>query len=392
MKIINSKTSVFSLALALLLSSCSDKSGKTVLIEGNVMQAEGENLVLYHLTGGNAVVADSVRLTADGSFKFNPQVETGGPDYFCLMMADGQSIPLAVDTLQSPIHVVAQKEKFNNDYKVDDELNQRLQKAVILGNQFRRALLLRQLPPQQLIDDYKSKVLEEYIYNNPADPVSYYLLFETVGGRQIFNAADPKDLRAYGAIANLWSTTYPNSPRTEKLVNLTKQGMVLRQQSKAQAALQDSLLQEVKIIESNFPNLALTDKGDKVVELRDVVAKNKVVIVDFTAYYLDFSPAHNISLNNVYSKFSNQGVTIYQVCMDIDENFWKVSAANLPWTVVRDKQVVYDQESLLPQYCPSAATYNIATLPCLVVIGKNGETLERVDDIKNLEAAVRKAL
>lgn len=392
MKIINVMASTFTLALALLLSSCGSKSAKTVLIEGNIMQADGEKLVLYHLTGGNAVVADSVRLTQSGNFKFTPEVEVGGPDYFCLMMADGQSIPLVADTLQTSIHVVSQKSKFNTDYKVDDELNQRLQKAVAMGNQFRRDLLVRQLPPQQLIADYKQRVLMDYIFANPADPVCYYLLFETVGGNQVFSPADPSDLRAYGAVANLWSTVYPNSPRTERLVNLAKQGMILRQQNKAQAALQDSLLKEVKVIESNFPELSLPDKSDKPVSLTSIVKQNKVVILDYTAYYLDFSPAHNIALHEVYDKLKNQGVTVYQVCMDIDENFWKVSASNMPWTVVHDKDVIYSSETMTPQYCPSAATYNVSSLPGVVVIGKGGTTLERVDDISKLEAVVRKAL
>lgn len=392
MKIMNVMASTLSLALALALSSCGGKSAKTVLIEGNVMQADGEKLVLYHLTGGNAVVADSVRLTESGTFKFNPEVETGGPDYFCLMMADGQSIPLVADTLQSPIHVVAQKATFNSDYKVDDALNQRLQKAVALGNQFRRDLLMRQLPPAQLVADYKERVLKDYIYADPSDPVCYYLLFETVGGAQVFSAADAKDLRAYGAVANLWSNVYPNSPRTERLVNLTKQGMALRRQSNAQAALADSLLNEVPVVESNFPELNLPDKSDKLVSLSTLVSQNKVVILDFTAYYLDFSPAHNIALHAVYDKLKGQGVEVYQVCMDVDENFWKVSASNMPWTVVRDKNVIYDSGSLLPQYCPSAVTYNVASLPGVIVIGKGGNTLDRVDDMSKLESVVRKGL
>lgn len=392
MKIIKLMASTLSLALVLLLSSCGGKSAKTVLIEGNVMQADGEKLVLYHLTGGNAVIADSVRLKQDGAFKFTPEVEVGGPDYFCLMMENGQSIPLAVDTLQSPIHVVAQKDKFNSDYKVDDALNQRLQKAVAMGNQFRRNLLTRQLPPMQLIAEYKERVLKDYIFADPADPVCYYLLFETVGGANVFSANDPKDLRAYGAVANLWNSVYPNSPRTERLVNLTKQGMILRQQNKAQSALQDSLLKEVKVVESNFPELNLPGTNDKLVSLSSVVQQNKVVIVDFTAYYLDFSPAHNIALHEVYDKLKNQGVTVYQVCMDMDENFWKVSASNMPWTVVCDKDVIYNRETLVPQYCPSAVTYNVGTLPGVVVIGKGGNTLDRVDDMSKLEAIVRKGL
>lgn len=392
MKIKNVMASTLMLTLALVLSSCGGKSAKTVLIEGNVMQADGEKMILYHLTGGNAVVVDSVRLTQDGTFKFQPEVETGGPDYFCLMMADGQSIPLVADTLQSPIHVVAQKSTFNSDYKVDDSLNQRLQQAVALGNKFRRDLLVRQLPPSQLIADYKERVLTDYIFADPSDPVCYYLLFETVGGSQVFSLTDSKDLRAYGAVANLWNNVYPNSPRTERLVNLTKQGMLMRQQAKAQAALQDSLFKEVPIVESNFPELSLPDKSDKLVSLTNLVKQNRVVIVDFTAYYLDFSPAHNIALHEVYDKLKGQGVTVYQVCMDIDENFWKVSASNMPWVVVHDRDVIYNSETMVPQYCPSAATYNVGTLPGIIVIGKGGTTLERVDDISKLEAVVRKAI
>ena len=96
-------------------------------------------------------------------------------------------------------------------------------------------------------------------------------------------------------------------------------------------------------------------------------------------------------LHKIYDKYKAQGLKIYQVCMDPDVNFWKVSAANLPWTVVRDTELLFDENGMV-QYSAAAALYNVNNIPTTFVMGKDGAAVSRVEDDSKLEAAVAKVM
>lgn len=399
------RNTLFILLAAITLSlicSCTNDKG-TVSIKGTISDAKGEKLTLMHLSGTNPVMVDTLTLGEDGKFSFKPAVEEGGPDFFCLVL-NGQTIPVISDTLQTPISIIANKEKFGTNYIVEDSLNSLLKQAVNVGGTLRRQLynltadrqsgkvskLEFGQTVQQLVSDYKQQVLNDYIFKDPASPVSYYLLFETVSGMTIFDPIDAKDNRAFGAVANLWHMVYPNSQRTAFLEQQAIQGQVILRQARDNQQAADSLMQNV-VKEANFVDLTLIDKQDKLVSLSDINGKGDVVLVDFTAFYYDMSVAHNMVLSKVYDRYKDRGLKIYQVCLDFDVNFWKVSANNLPWTVVRDRDILLDQNGML-QYSAAAALYNVTAIPTVFVMGRDGGVIERVEDDAKLEAAVAKVL
>ncbi len=399
------RNTLFILLAAITLSlicSCTNDKG-TVSIKGTVNDAKGEKLTLMHLSGSNPVMVDTLTLGEDGKFSFKPSVEQGGPDFFCLVL-NGQTIPVISDTLQTPISIIANKDKFGLNYIVEDSLNSALKQAVSVGGDLRRQLYNLTADRQngkvsnlefgqtvgKLVDDYKQQVLSDYIYKDPASPVSYYLLFETVSGMTIFDPIDAKDNRAFGAVANLWHMVYPNSPRTAFLEQRAIEGQALLRQARASQQAADSLLQNV-INEANFVDLTLVDKQDKMVSLSSINGKGDVVLVDFTAFYYDVSVAHNMALSKVYDRYKDRGLKIYQVCLDFDENFWKVSANNLPWTVVRDRDILLDQNGLL-QYSGAAALYNVTAIPTVFVMDRDGGIIDRVEDDTKLDAAIAKVI
>ncbi len=400
------RNTLFILLAAITLSlicSCTNDKG-TVSIKGTISDAKGEKLTLMHLSGTNPVMVDTLTLGEDGKFSFKPAVEQGGPDFFCLVL-DGQTIPVISDTLQTPISIIANKDKFGTNYIVEDSLNSLLKQAVNIGGNLRRQLYNLTADRQsgkvsniefgqtvdKLVGDYKQQVLSDYIYKDPASPISYYLLFETVSGMTIFDPIDAKDNRAFGAVANLWHMVYPNSQRTAFLEQQAIQGQAILRQARANQQAADSIMQNVVVNEANFVDLTLVDKQDKLVSLSDLNGKGDVVLVDFTAFYYDMSVAHNMALSKVYDRFKDRGLKIYQVCLDFDENFWKVSANNLPWTVVRDRDILLDQSGLV-QYSAAAALYNVTAIPTVFIMGRDGGIVERVEDDAKLEAAVAKVL
>jgi len=395
---------LMAVAVLMMLASCSNDKG-TVSISGTVNEGKGEKLALMHLSGNSPVLVDTVTLGDNGSFEFKPSVEKGGPDLFCLVLGN-QTIPVVSDTLQTPIVVNANKEHFGTTYQVKDSLNNVLREAVGYGNELRRNILnltndrrnnkINQIAYsdslQTLISNYKANMLSKYIYNDPASPVSYYVLFETVSGLQIFDPMDNKDNRAYGAVANLWLNTYPNSPRTAFLEQRTKEGMAARLQAKKELQRTDSLIQNAVKDEASFVDLTLIGTNDQPISLSSINGGGHITLLDFTAYFLsEASIPHNETLSKIYDKYKSQGIRIYQVCMDADVNFWKVSAANLPWTVVRDTELLFDDNGMV-QYSAAAALYNVNNIPTTFIMGRDGSAVARVEDDSKLEAAVAKVM
>lgn len=387
-----------------LLAACSSDNG-TVNISGTVANASGEKIALMHLSGNNPVLVDTLTIGNDGSFKFKPQVEKGGPDFFCLVL-NNQTITLVSDTLQTPISITTDKDHFGSGYVVSDSLNTELQKAIAMGGDLRRSLINLSSDRQQgkvssivfndslasMISSYKANVLQKYIYQDPASPISYYLLFETVQGLQIFDPYDAQDSRAFGAVANLWHNIYPNSSRTNYLEQRAREGMALRYQAKKEQERADSLIQNAVVTASNFLDITLLGINDQPVSLSSICGKGSITLVDFTTFFIpEVSVAHNEKISKIYEHYKNQGLKIYQVCLDPDVNFWKVSAANLPWTVVRDSELIFDQEGNL-QYSAAAALYNVNTIPTTFIMGRDGSPIVRVEDDNKLESSVAKAL
>ena len=391
-------------AVLFVFAGCT-KNEHSATISGVVSEGKGEKIALMHLSGSNPVLVDTLTLGEDGAFKFKPAVEKGGPDLFCLVLGN-QTIPVIIDTLQTPVVVTASKDHFATSYKVDDPLNNTLREAVGYGNDLRRNILnitnlrrsnkMGQLAYndslQSLVSSYKAKVLEKYIYKDPSSPVSYYLLFETVSGLQLFDPMDQKDNRAYGAVANLWLHTYPNSPRTALLEQRTKEGIAARMHAKREQERADSLIQTAMKEEASFVDLNLLGLNDQMVALSSVNGAGHITLLDFTAFYLsDAAVPHNETLSRIYDKYKAKGLRIYQVCMDADVNFWKVSAANLPWTVVRDTELLFDENGMV-QYSAAAALYNVNNIPTTFIMGRDGAALNRIEDDSKLEAAVAKVM
>ncbi|MDE6651333.1 MAG: thioredoxin family protein, partial [Paramuribaculum sp.] len=114
--------------------------------------------------------------------------------------------------------------------------------------------------------------------------------------------------------------------------------------------------------------------------LNKVAEDNKVVLLSFTVYGAEASPAYNILLNKVYDNYSKSGLEIYQVSLDEDEYLWKQSAKNLPWITVYNSPADGVQ---------ALNNYNIQVLPTTYLI-VNGELVERIADPAQINQIVAK--
>ena len=367
------------------LSACNYSSDFTV--KGVVAGADGQLMYLENVGISNVVTLDSIKLAPGGKFKFTEK-RPEYPDFYRLRL-NNQLINFAVDSTET-ISFVADAGTFATSYSVEGSENSKAIKAITLAQLDANQAIsrLRKEYEDKMISDttYRMKVLaaadaykevaRTYIYSAPMSTAAYFALFQQIDGLLFFDLYDRKDVKAYGAVATSYNHTYPESPRSKHLYNLTLQSMkVLRAQRPVDYS-------NVETKEISFLDIELPDVRGEVVKL-STVAPGKVVLINFTAYQMEWSPALNMALGELYTKYHDQGLEIYQVSLDSDFHFWRNGASNLPWVTVHDPQSVYSQV---------AGLYNVKQLPALFILDRKGNLVKRVEDVKKLETDVKAVL
>jgi len=366
-------------------SACNNSSD--FIVKGVVAGADGQLMYLENVGISNVVTLDSIKLAPGGKFKFTEK-RPEYPDFYRLRL-NNQLINFAVDSTET-ISFVADAGTFATSYSVEGSENSKAIKAITLAQLDANQAIsrLRKEYEDKMISDttYRMKVLaaadaykevaRKYIYSAPMSTAAYFALFQQIDGLLFFDLYDRKDVKAYGAVATSYNHTYPESPRSKHLYNLTLQSMkVLRAQRPVDYS-------NVETKEISFLDIELPDIRGEVVKL-STVAPGKVVLINFTAYQTEWSPALNMALGELYTKYHDQELEIYQVSLDSDFHFWRNGASNLPWVTVHDPQSVYSQV---------AGLYNVKQLPALFILDRKGNLVKRVEDVKKLEADVKAVL
>ncbi|MEG2573306.1 MAG: TlpA disulfide reductase family protein [Bacteroides sp.] len=357
-------------------------------VEGKVTDANGTKIYLESLGIECIEVLDSAKLDAFGSFSFK-QPRPESPEFYRLRM-DNRIINFSIDSTET-ININADRNKFSTGYTVTGSENSSkikeltllqmgLQKQVDeLINTFRNNNLNTAIFEDSivnLIEKYKSDIRMNYIYVAPNKTYAYFALFQEVNDYLIFDPLNNKeDIKCFAAVATSLNNFYPHADRSKNLYNMVIKGMK-NTRAPRQQALDASKINEAGVIEISLKNIKGNQKN-----LSEL--KGKVVLLDFTIYQSASSAAHNFALRDLYSKYANQGLEIYQVSLDADEHFWKTAADNLPWICVHDPNGTYSS---------NAALYNVKKLPTYFLINRNNELSARDETIKDLEAELKKIL
>lgn len=368
-----------------LFSACKNTTDFTV--KGVISGADGQLMYLENVGVSGVTMIDSVKLASGGKFKFEEKRPTY-PEFYRLRL-NNQWINFSIDSTET-VSFIADAGTFATSYSVEGSENSKAIKAITLAQLDADQAInrLRKDYEDKMISDttYRSKILStadaykevarKYIYAAPMSTAAYFALFQQIDGLLFFDLYDKNDIKAYGAVATSYDHFYPKSPRTKHLTNLTLQSMkVLRAQRKVD-------LDNVDAKEISFLDIELPDVRGQVVKLSEV-APNNVVLINFTAFQTEWSPALNMTLGDLYTKYHDKGFDIYQVSLDSDTHFWKNGASNLPWVCVRDPQSVYSQ---------IAGLYNVKQLPALFLLDRKGNLVKRVEDVKGLESDVKAVL
>lgn len=383
------KFTIFTIGIITLIS-CNHKKDQFV-IDGTITNADTTMLYLEKRTLNETTVIDSVKLGKDGSFKLSGS-RLDYPEFYLLRL-DGQTINLAVDSTET-ITVKAPKDGFATDYTIEgSNASIKIKEVLMAQNKLSQTFsdLSKQYQNKDIsqdqyatfvlegVNEYKEKA-KDLIYSDYANPAAYFALFQKVDDYLIFDPYDKKDVTVFQAVATVWDSKYPQSPRTDNLKNFTLTALAEVRKAANEAATFDKLVNTKETENSTYYDISLPDIKNKNISLSSL--KGKVVILDFTAYQTDFSPAHNILLNKAYSKYKGN-VEIYQVSLDSDIHAWQNSAVNLPWISVRDAKSL--SSDLLTKY-------NIQGLPTTFLVNKQGEITKRVLSSDDLSTEISKLL
>ena len=371
--------------MLLLFTACKKNSDFTV--EGVVSGADGQMMYLENVGVSTVELMDSVKLTAAGKFSFT-KPRPAFPDFYRLRL-NNQLINFSVDSTET-ISFVADAGTFATSYSVEGSENCKAIKNITLAQLDANQAIhrLRKESESGLLADsvYSRQVLEaaeaykdvarKYIYSAPMSAAAYFALFQQIDGLLFFDLYDKNDSKAYGAVATSFDHYYPESPRAKHLYNLALQSIkVIRSQRPMD-------LDKVEKKEVSFLDIELPDVHGENTKLSSV-ATGKVVFINFTAYMSEWSPALNMEFGDLYTRYHDKGLEIYQISLDSDLHFWKNAASNLPWACVRDPQSVYSQ---------TAALYNVKQLPAIFILDRKGNLVKWVDDVKKLEADIKSVL
>ena len=371
-------------ALTMLATACKDK-GEQFEINGRIAEADGKTLYFEAVTLNGIEALDSTRLDEDGQFCFQG-TRPFNPEFYRLRI-DRQIVNLSVDSTET-IHVEAELPDMGTDYEVEGsgncqtlkEINNKLialqqsikditnDKALTLGEQERLV--------HEKINLYKNEMKMHYIMENPASAPAYFALFQTVNGSLIFNPINnPDDIKFVGAVATAWDANYPGTSRTENLHNIAIQGMKNTKRP-TPVSLED--IDPGKISAAGIIDIELPDIHGKNRKLSDI--RNKVVLLDFTAYSLPSSQERIMQMRGLYDKYSSLGFHLYQVSTDPDEHDWKTACEHLPWTCV------YESRGEASGYLGS---YLVRRLPTYFLINRHGDLVARDEQIDDLEKTIR---
>lgn len=369
---------------ALLLSACQQK--ETFTVKGTISKAEGQLLCLRNIPlSGHAIIVDSVRLDADGSFSFTADA-TEAPEFYVLDCGT-QFINLAIDSTET-ITVTADLPTMGASYTIEgsdncEKIKELALKMMALERQARALDNDGTLQPQEksdslqvLVAQYKDDVTINYIYKAPNASFAYFALFQRIFGQwPVFDPTNRNDLKAFGAVATCWDTYYPEALRTANLRNITLKTM---DDNRIIDARQQQKIDESIIVESGVIELRLPDNHGQLRTLTSM--KGQVVLLDFHSFTARESAERILLLRELYNKYHDRGLEIYQVAVGDEQHLWRQAVDALPWISVYDPM----GESL--------PRYNVQQIPEFFLIDRDNQLQKRSSQMGNIEDEIKALL
>ena len=381
------KLAVLGLA-ALMAVGCSKNNGAQInaQIEG-VGNAE---VVLYQLAVNQVKTVDTIKTGADGKFSYTVAMPEAAPDFYyltykgnklaSLVLKAGDKVSVKVDTLGAGLAIEGSEESLLLGQYEKGLATVSAQMAQ-MSEQMNAAIEKKDLAAAEELKIKMGKSYVNYrrgliktIMENPYSFANINALYQQVGQQlPVFSAEN--DYLLVERVHDSLATLYPSSVYLQSLKE---------QISGAKNAI--ALAEKIYEAETkSFPNLSLPDINAKNVELSSL--EGKPFILMFWTISEPSQKMFNNDLKELYRKYRNSGLEIYQVSLDEDKTAWAsaVKDQQLPWISVCDGK---------GPASPAVVAYNLLTVPTMFVFNAKGDLVANgnLTDKGELENAIRKAI
>ncbi|HKL38356.1 MAG TPA: TlpA disulfide reductase family protein [Bacteroidales bacterium] len=362
-------------AVLLIVQACGSNSGEFT-IEGNMKNANGEEMYLVEITQEGTNKVDSVQLDKEGHFTFNGY--TNVAKFFLVQTGPRNSVTLVVEP-GDQIELTADVNKLGEDYQVEGsegsrevmKLNNRLKNTIAsldsLGRIYREnqgkegmtALRDRLNQESRRIIQEQKAYTRDFIDRNTTSLSSLMALYQQIGPRS-YVLSPQDDFKYFEKVDSALMANYPNS---EPVKSLHSQVEEMRKQMESDKSSKERLAIGNKAPEITLPN----PQGDTVA-LSDL--RGSYVLLDFWASWCKPCRVENPNLVKAHKRYSDENFEIYQVSLDKNRKDWvnAIEKDNLDWYHVSD----------LKFWNSSAAqTYNIRSIPANYLLNRKGEIIEK---------------
>ena len=377
------KRVLLSLLALLLLAACNRTP--SARIEGVAQGLSDTTIVLQKVVSNQLTTIDTLRIDASGSFSGKVVVKPGIP-VFC-HLSDGSSTLASLVLL--PGDVVRVKLLPDGDYTVSGSEESALLKTVneeyrLAGYRMsvcadalevaadeRTAKELRTDIGKAYVD-YKRFALA-HVMGHPTSITSAALFFQKFGDDlPVFG--ELTDVLVFKQVYDSIQPVYPNSEYVLALADeIRSRERLLELNNKIEGAQTIS-----------YPDLKMPDIEGRQRTISEL--SGKVVVVCFWMASEDGMKMFNHTLADLYAKYHDRGLEIYQIALDVDKPVWAatVRSQQIPWISVNDG---YGRDSR------SVSLYNVRRVPSLFIIDRKGDIVARdIFDASALDKLVGKYL
>lgn len=377
------------LATLVCLGAFSCSNNKSAVIDINLKGAPQKEVVVSKLNINQVKILDTLKTNNSGKAKIEVTQEDGSPNFYylsygrkklaSLLLQPGDRVSVSVDTLGNGLKVEGSNETLlliENENKLMqsvakfDSLSVELIKAID-NNLSKEAEDIR-FKLGRLYVAQKQNAIKS-IMRNPYSFSNINILYQQFTENLPVFAGEHDGLytkRVYDSLVTL----YPNSIYLKSLQNdvaLYEGNLRLKER-----------MGEVE--EANFPNISLPNVNAEKIELASL--QGNPFILFFWSNQDVNQRLYNKELKDIYTKYKNQGLKIYQVCLDNDKTAWATAVKDqgLEWINVCDG---------LGTMSPVIGLYNITEVPTMFIFNKEGDLIAKnVFDKDKLDNQIAKII